>query len=285
MKYKGREQSTNVEDYRGRSGGGRKIGTGLGCGAIVILLIAFLLGGNPSAILNQMEPATQAPRTNSQASGQSDELGEFAKVVLKDTEDVWNKLFPEQLNRRYDEPTLVLFEGGIRSGCGMASARSGPFYCPADEKVYVDLDFYRELNEKFRAPGDFAMAYVIAHEVGHHIQKQLGITQQVQSQRGRIRQSEYNKLSVKLELQADFLAGVWAHHAQKMKGILEQGDLEEAMRAAHQIGDDAIQRRTQGFEVPHTFTHGTSEQRMKWFKKGLQSGDLREGDTFRTNNL
>lgn len=284
MKYKGREQSQNVEDYRG-GGTGRKVGTSLGCGTIVILLIAFLLGANPASILEGMGPTTQAPSQTTQSGQSSDELGEFVKVVLKDTEDVWNTLFPSQLGKRYREPKMVLFEGGIRSGCGMASARSGPFYCPADEKLYIDLDFYRELSQKFDAPGDFAMAYVIAHEVGHHVQKLLGITQQVQSQRGRIRQAEYNELSVKLELQADFLAGVWAHHAQRTKGILERGDLEEAMRAAHQIGDDAIQRRTQGFEVPHTFTHGTSAQRMRWFRKGLESGDLREGDTFRTSLL
>lgn len=241
------------------------------------------LGEDPGRILNQVE----APRpTQTQAGPRpDDELAEFVKVVLKDTEDVWNKLFPSQLNRQYQEPTLVLFSGQDRSACGFASAATGPFYCPADQNLYIDLSFYQELQTRFRAPGDFAMAYIVAHEVGHHIQYLLGITQQMEQQRRRLSKTEYNQLSVKLELQADFLAGVWAHHAQKMKNILEQGDIEEAMAAAAAVGDDRIQREARGYVVPDSFTHGTSEQRVRWFRKGLETGDLSQGDTFNAPSL
>jgi len=214
-----------------------------------------------------------------------DELAEFVKVVLKDTEDVWHGLFREQLNSEYREPVLVLYSRQDRSACGFASAATGPFYCPADQKLYIDLSFYQELQTRFRAPGDFAMAYIVAHEVGHHVQNLLGITQQMEMERRRISEQQYNQLSVRLELQADFMAGVWAHHAQQMKNILEQGDIEEAMGAAAAVGDDRIQREARGYVVPDSFTHGTSEQRMRWFRKGLETGDLSQGDTFNASTL
>lgn len=286
MRWQGRKGSRNVEDRRGGGGGrGVSVGKGFGIGSILIIIFALLIGENPMALLEQVQgpqQTTQAPTSNGQVN---DELGQFVSVVLKDTEDVWNKLFPQQLNKRYQEPVLVLYSGKVQSACGYGSAASGPFYCPGDYKLYIDLSFYQELKTKFRAPGDFAMAYVVAHEVGHHVQNLMGITSQVQRQRGRISQTAYNDLSVRLELQADFLAGVWAHHAQKMKNILEEGDIEEAMRAAHAIGDDNLQKRSQGYVVPESFTHGTSEQRMRWFRKGLETGDLTLGDTFKVKNL
>jgi len=205
-------------------------------------------------------------------------------VVLADTEDVWTQLFQE-MGSRYEQPKLVLFSGQVRSACGMASSASGPFYCPADRNVYIDLVFYQELKQRFGAPGDFAQAYVIAHEVGHHVQNLLGISDKVQAMRGRVSEAEYNQMSVRLELQADFFAGVWAHHADRMKGILEEGDVEEALGAANAIGDDTLQRQTQGHVVPDSFTHGSSEQRMRWFLKGLKTGDLSQGDTFSAKNL
>jgi predicted metalloprotease len=205
-------------------------------------------------------------------------------VVLKETEDVWNPIFQQQLGRKYQEPILVLFDGSVRSACGAASSATGPFYCPGDNKLYIDLSFYRELSQKFGAPGDFAMAYVVAHEVAHHVQNLLGITSQVQSQNGRISQTAYNDLSVRLELQADFLSGVWARNVQQ-KGLLEEGDIEEALRCAHAIGDDRIQKQARGYVVPDSFTHGTSEQRMRWFKKGFMTGDINQGDTFNTRDL
>ncbi len=280
MRWQGRQGSSNVEDRRGR-GSSRVVG-GFGIGTIIIIILAVLFGQNPIQVLQQIQGTTEAP-----ANGQApqDELGQFVSVVLKDTEDVFNKLFREQLGQNYREPTLVLFSGQVKSACGFASAATGPFYCPGDEKVYIDLSFYQQLKNQFGAPGDFAMAYVVAHEVGHHIQRILGITTQVDAQRGRISQSQYNQLSVRLELQADFLAGVWAHHAEKMKKILEEGDLEEALRAAQAIGDDNIQRKTQGYVVPESFTHGTSAQRMRWFKKGFDTGDLSQGDTFNATTL
>jgi predicted metalloprotease len=287
MRWQGRQGSKNVEDRRGGSsgGGGVSIGKGFGIGSILIIIFALLIGENPMALLEQVQgpqQTTQAPASNGQIN---DELGQFVSVVLKDNEDVWNKLFPEQLGKTYKEPILVLYNGKVQSACGFSSAASGPFYCPGDYKLYIDLSFYNELKTKFNAPGDFAMAYVVAHEVGHHVQNLMGITRQVQSQRGRISQTEYNDLSVRLELQADFLAGVWAHHAHQTKNILEQGDIEEAMNAAHAIGDDNIQKRSQGYVVPESFTHGTSEQRMRWFKKGLETGDLRQADTFQARDL
>ena len=281
MRWKGRTKSQNVDDRR-RSSGGRRVGAGIGVGGIIIVIIALLLGENPANLLRQFgqEPYAQTQTQAPQGARPDDELAEFVKVVLADTEQIWNKLFREQLGRNYREPVLVLFDGTVRSACGMASAATGPFYCPADEKLYIDLSFYRELSNRFKAPGDFAMAYVVAHEVAHHVQKLLGITEQVQSMRARLNKTDYNKLSVRLELQADFLAGVWAHHDHKLNNILQEGDVEEAMRAASAIGDDRIQKQTQGYVVPESFTHGTSEQRMRWFRKGLSTGDVNQGDTF-----
>lgn len=285
MRWQNREGSSNVEDRRGGRKA-RRVGGGLGLGTIVIVVIALLLGENPLALMQQLGGAGAPQETSAPAGPRpDDELARFVSVVLKDTEDVWHKLFPEQLNRPYREPVLVLFDGQVQSACGFSSAASGPFYCPADQKLYIDLSFYKQLNDYFQAPGDFAMAYVVAHEVGHHVQNLLGITRQVQSRRGRISQEQYNELSVRLELQADFLAGVWAHHAQEMKKILEEGDIQEAMTAAQAIGDDRIQMRSRGYVVPESFTHGTSEQRMRWFQKGLRTGDLSQGDTFSAQEL
>ena len=285
MRWQGREGSQNVEDRRRRTV--RNVGGGLGLGAIVLALAVMFMGGDPSSILQQaQQPQQQIPAgTPSQASEAEEELAQFVKVVLKDNEDVWNKLFREQLGKQYQEPTLVLFTGQVASACGNASSASGPFYCPGDQKLYIDLAFYQQLKSRFKAPGDFAMAYVVSHEVGHHVQYLLGITQEVQRRRRTLSKEEYNKLSVRLELQADFFAGVWAHHAQQMKNILEEGDIEEAMTAAQAIGDDTIQKRSRGYVVPESFTHGTSEQRMRWFYKGLETGNLDDGDTFGAVNL
>lgn len=288
MKYKGRTQSRNVEDRRGTSSGMPRVGGGIGCGTLILILLAFIFLDNPLQVVDQLNPGGGGAIGNAQNQNQrggnyqgaSDELGEFVSVTLKETENVWNNVFRQNFGQRYAEPILVLFNGSVNSGCGRASSRTGPFYCPADSKLYVDLSFYNELKNKFRAPGDFAMAYVVAHEVGHHVQNLLGITDQVQSQRRRISKKEYNELSVRLELQADFLAGVWAHHTQRNTGILEEGDIEEAIRAAHAIGDDHIQLQQQGYVVPGSFTHGTSEQRKRWFLKGYKTGDINQGDTF-----
>lgn len=291
MRWQGREKSKNVEDRRGMSSGGARTAGGLGIGAIILVFlvsaffdidISGLLQGGATAGNTQYQQQ-QAPR--GQVGGEGDELAEFVSVTLKDTEDVWKKIFREELGRNYREPTLVLFDGSVQSACGHTSSAAGPFYCPGDEQLYIDLSFYRELREKFRAPGDFAMAYVVAHEVAHHIQRQLGITDQVHQKRGRVSETEYNDLSTRLELQADFLSGVWTHHAEKMKGILEEGDIEEALNAANAIGDDTIQKRSQGYVVPDSFTHGTSEQRVRWFMLGLNTGDLAQGDTFAAKNL
>jgi len=253
-------------------------------GTILVVLFALLMGEDPMQLLQQVGGG-EATATQPASNTADDELAQFVSVVLKDTEDVWNKVFQEQLGRNYQEPTLVLFRDQVRSACGFGSAATGPFYCPADQQMYIDLSFYQDLKNRFQAPGDFAMAYVVAHEVGHHVQNLLGISRQVQAQRGRISKTEYNQLSVRLELQADFFAGLWAHHAQRMKNILEQGDLEEALRAANAIGDDRIQMQSRGYVVPDAFTHGTSEQRMQWFTKGYQSGRLEDGDTFSAQDL
>ena len=270
MRWIGRQGSGNVQDRRGM--GGLAIGGGLG--GIIIVILGLLMGQNPLDYINQNPKAVQ--QEDSQAA---DEKAQFVSVVLKDTEDVWNKLFQEN-GGEYQEPNLVLFSGSDQSGCGFASAATGPFYCPADSKVYIDLSFYDQLQQRFGAPGDFAMAYVIAHEVGHHVQHLMGISDKVYQARQRLSESRANELSVKLELQADFFAGVWAHHADKMKQILEDGDIDEALQAANAIGDDRLQMQTQGYVVPDAFTHGTSEQRMYWFKKGYETGDLSQGDTF-----
>lgn len=253
---------------------GGKLAIGGGLGGVVVLLLSLLLGGNPLETINVGASSDYTP------SAAEDEQAQFVGVVLKDTEDVWNSLFSEVFKAEYSEPTLVLFTQADQSGCGFASAATGPFYCPLDNSVYIDLSFTDELSRTFGAAGDFAMAYVVAHEVGHHVQNLLGTSDKVQDARQRLNEAEGNKLSVALELQADFYAGVWAHHAQEMKQLLEPGDIEEALQAAYAIGDDRLQKQSQGYVVPDAFTHGTSEQRMYWFKKGFDTGDVREGDTF-----
>jgi predicted metalloprotease len=281
MRWQGRRESGNVEDRRGSSRGGLIAGGGIG--TIVIAVIIYFLGGDPSQVMDlQQQQAPSQGQLSPQQEAAEREAAGFVKVVLADTEDVWNKLFSE-MNQQYQEPTLVMFTGVVESACGNASSASGPFYCPADRKVYIDLSFYDELKDKLNAPGDFAMAYVIAHEVGHHVQNLLGISEKVQRARSQLSETEYNKLSVKLELQADFFAGVWANHAQKMQNILEAGDIEEALNAANAIGDDRLQKQSRGVVVPDAFTHGTSAQRMYWFKKGFETGDVRQGDTFNRN--
>jgi uncharacterized protein len=287
MQWRGRRQSGNVDDQRGSGGGGRGIGGlpikgGLGL-VVVIIVISLITGKNPLSLLQQM-PLDNGPSVSQSAPYQptpeEEELSQFVRVVLADTEDVWNQLLSD-----YREPTLVLFSGSVQSGCGSADASTGPFYCSADERVYIDLVFYEDLKNRFGAPGDFAQAYVIAHEVGHHVQHLLGITDKVHAMRGQVSEEEYNKLSVRLELQADFMAGVWAHHANNMNQMIEEGDYEEAINAASAIGDDRLQKQARGYVVPDSFTHGTSEQRQRWFKKGFETGDLNQGDTFNTTNL
>ena len=285
MRWQDKERSKNVEDRRG-SGGGARVGAGIGIGTIILLILAFFLGGDPGEILNQVQQQQAPTQQRAEIPGQDDELADFVSVVLRQTELVWDKLFREQLGKQYQVPNLVLFSGQVSSACGNASAATGPFYCPGDYKLYIDLSFYDQLRTRFNAPGDFAMAYIVGHEVGHHVQNLLGITREVQGRRRTLPEVEYNKLSVKLELQADFLAGVWAHHMYQMdQNILEQGDIEEAMAAAAAVGDDRIQKQARGYVVPDSFTHGTSEQRVRWFRKGLESGDLRKGDTFDALNL
>jgi len=280
MLYKGRRQSSNIEDRRGMSAG-RKVGLGGGIVTVIIALVVMLLGGDPREVLQMIE--TQQPATEQvsdyQPTAHEQELAEFVSVTLAVTEDVWNKLF-EDSGLTYREPTLVLFSGAAESACGFAQSATGPFYCPGDEKVYIDLNFLEELQQKLGAQGDFAIAYIVAHEVGHHVQKLLGVLDQVHGLRGQVSEKEYNAQTVRLELQADFYAGIWAHHAQKMKNILEAGDIEEAMHAAQAVGDDRLQKQSQGYVVPDSFTHGTSQQRMSWFKKGFTTGNVNNGDTF-----
>lgn len=271
MRWTGRQGSGNVQDRRGM--GGLAIGGGIG--GIIVVILGLLMGQNPLDYLNSTNPKAY----QEQSSAADDEKAQFVSVVLKDTEDVWHKLFEEQ-GATYREPVLVLFTGSVQSGCGAASSATGPFYCPLDSKVYIDLSFYDDLQNRFGAPGDFAMAYVIAHEVGHHVQNLMGISDKVHQARQAMSEREANALSVKLELQADFFAGVWAHHAERMKQILEPGDIEEALEAANAIGDDRLQMQSQGQVVPDAFTHGTSQQRMYWFKRGFETGDLSQGDTF-----
>jgi predicted metalloprotease len=275
MRWQGRRGSQNIEDRRRMS----PVGIGAGGGAIgVIGLILFLLlGGDPGAI--QQGPGLQPQDGPVGPAPPDDEMAQFVSVVLADTEDVWNEIFRRQ-GRDYREPTLVLFRDAAQSACGFQNAAVGPFYCPADEKVYIDLSFYQDMKTQLGAPGDFAQAYVIAHEVGHHVQNLMGISDKVHNLRNRLSEEENNQMSVRLELQADFFAGVWAHHAQKNWKILEPGDIEEALTAATAIGDDRLQRRSRGYVVPESFTHGTSEQRVRWFSRGFKTGDFGEGDTF-----
>lgn len=280
MRWRGRSGSGNILDMRGRTG------MKLGCGSIIVILIAVLLGADPMQLLQNIDMGGgSGAQIEYVGSAEEEEAAQFVSVVLKDTEDVWDKLFREELGQTYQHPELVLFTGAVQSACGSASSATGPFYCPLDQRVYIDLSFYDDLKNRFGAPGDFAMAYVIAHEVGHHVQNLLGISEKVQSMRGRVSEAEYNEYSVRLELQADFFAGVWAHHNQEMKNVLEPGDIEEALGAANAIGDDRLQRQSQGHVVPESFTHGTSAQRMRWFSKGYQTGDIDQGNTFETENL
>lgn len=279
MRWQGRRQSSNVEDRRGMSSG-RKVGIGGGIGTIVIVIIVMLLGGDPSQVLNLIQDSGQSSYGLEQQAtlpAEQDEMPQFVGVVLADTEDVWHNLF-QQNNLKYREPKLVLFRTAVESACGYAQSATGPFYCPGDEKVYIDLDFLEQLQNQLGAHGDFAVAYIIAHEVGHHVQNLLGtLDQNNQAKAGRS-QKQKNALDVKVELQADFYAGIWAHYAQKTKNILEEGDLEEAMNAAQAVGDDRIQKQSQGYVVPDSFTHGTSAQRMKSFMLGFESGDITLGE-------
>jgi hypothetical protein len=283
MRWERGRRSDNIEDRRGMRVSPRVAGGGLG--AIVLVLVAIFLGVDPR-MLTQMLPTEQSvpPQQADPQQAQSDPLKEFISVVLADTEDVWSDLF-QRGGEQYREPTLVLFSGAVQSACGMAESAVGPFYCPADQKVYIDLSFYRDLRNRFQAPGDFAQAYVIAHEVGHHVQNILGIAGQVHERRQRVSETQANALSVRLELQADCLAGVWAHHAHRSRDILEQGDVEEALNAATQIGDDRMQMRGRGYVAPDSFTHGSGEQRVRWFRQGLDSGDMRQCDTFSASRL
>jgi uncharacterized protein len=283
MRWRGERQSTNVEDRRGIGGKGLAVGGGLG--TIVLLLLALLMGGDPQQLLEQVQtgqgPGAQQPASRQQPA--QDDQTQFVRAALASTEDVWAEIF-RQNGERYRAPTLVIFDGRTPSACGMGSAAVGPFYCPGDQKVYIDLSFFRDLEQRFRAPGDFAQAYVIAHEIGHHVQNVLGTMDKVNSLQQRTRGPQANQLSVRLELQADFYAGLWAHHAAR-RGLIEPGDIEEALGAASAIGDDRLQRQSQGYVVPDSFTHGTSEQRARWFRRGYESGDIRQGDTFGARSL
>lgn len=281
MRWQGRRESSNVEDKRGLSPKGI---IGGGIGGIVIILVVLLLGGDPTSLLQNIQTDQQTTTSNYSETAEEKELAQFVSVVLAETEDLWHQIFSD-LGESYRDPKLVLFTGSVQSACGVAGASTGPFYCPSDEKLYIDLNFYDELQKRFKAPGDFAMAYVIAHEVGHHIQNLLGTMDKMNQLRSRLSEEEYNKYSVRLELQADFYAGVWAHYTDKTKNLLEEGDLDEAINAASAVGDDRIQKQAQGYIVPESFTHGTSEQRKRWFYKGFTSGDIRQGDTFGTNDL
>jgi len=262
-----------------------RVAVGGGLGTIVIMILALLFGVNPQQLFEQLPSDQQQPgvQTSRPANPQEDELKQFVAVVLAKSEDVWTDVF-RQNGRQYREPTLVLFTDQVQSACGMRGAAVGPFYCPGDEKVYIDLSFYEQLRREFKAPGDFAQAYVVAHEVGHHVQKLLGISDRIDAMQGRVDEVQANQLSVRLELQADFFAGVFAKYVQN-QGMLDAGDIEEALRAASAVGDDQIQRRTAGYVVPDSFTHGTSEQRLRWFKKGFETGDIRQGDTFGARSL
>jgi len=279
MLWQGRRESSNVDDRRGISGGG--IAAGGGILGVIVLVLNFLLGGDGGN--TQLPLPNQNQPMSAEQKAEQDQLASFVKVVFADTEDIWQELF-SKAGSQYQNPVLTLFSGGTQSGCGNASSASGPFYCPADNRVYIDLSFYDELKNRFGASGDFAMAYVVAHEVGHHVQNLLGISEKVQRLRSQLGEEEYNQYSVRLELQADFYAGVWAHYI-KGKGYLESGDVEEALNAANAIGDDRLQKEAQGYVVPESFTHGTSAQRMYWFKKGYDTGDINQGDTFNQTNL
>jgi len=275
MKWAGRRESENVEDRRGMRPGRMVIGGGLG--TIVILVIAALFGADPRDLI-QNAP-TQQTESNAPVDPHQEELKHFVSVVVADTEDIWGQMFSRQ-GAEYQKPTVVLFTDQVESACGYASAASGPFYCPPDQKVYMDLAFFDELQSRFGAPGDFAIAYVVAHEIGHHVQNLMGITDKVHSMQGQVSEEDYKRMSVRLELQADFLAGVWAHYAENTLDVVEPGDFDEAIGAAAAVGDDRIQQQSRGYVVPDAFTHGTSAQRIAWFRRGYQTGDMSQGDTF-----
>jgi predicted metalloprotease len=285
MRWERGRRSRNIEDRRGSRVSRRMVGGGIG--TVVIALIALYFGIDPSMIINQSVQnggemvSTSQPHSSSPAENR---LAEFVSVVLADTEDTWHELF-RRANKTYREPTLVLFTGAVESACGFAQSATGPFYCPADEKVYIDLSFYQELKQRFQAPGDFAQAYVIAHEIGHHVQNLLGIASKVHQLRSRVSKAESNQLSVMMELQADCLAGVWAYHADRSRRILEEGDIEKGLNAASAIGDDRLQRTTRGYVTPDSFTHGSSAQRVKWFQQGIASGDINQCNTFSADRL
>lgn len=281
MQWMGRRESSNVEDRRGITGGGMAVGGGVI--GVIFILAKFLLGGGDLNDLQQLGAPQQQELTTEQKAAQDTEAA-FVKVVLADTEDVWTKLFSD-MGRTYTDPTLVLFSGSTTSACGNASAATGPFYCPEDQDVYIDLSFAQQLKDQFGATGEFAMAYVVAHEVGHHVQDLLGLTKKMQRIQQQVGQTEYNKYSVALELQADFYAGIWAHYDQKMKNVINSQDIEQALNAANAIGDDRLQQEYQGTVTPDSFTHGTSAQRMYWFKKGYDTGDMKQGNTFAAENL
>jgi uncharacterized protein len=284
MLWKGQRESENVEDQRGVSGTGMAVGGGIG--TIVVVVVALLMGIDPQTMLDKMhgDPQPVQDQGKRPANPAEEQTVSFVKVVLADTEDVWEEQF-RKMGKTYRKPKLVLFTGKVRSACGLADTAVGPFYCPGDEKVYLDVSFFQELRTRFKAPGEFAEAYVIAHEVGHHVQKLLGTMDKVHAMQERVGKTEANRLSVRLELQADFYAGVWAYHAQKMKKILEPGDLEAALKAANAIGDDRLQMEGRGYVVPDSFTHGTSAQRIKWFRLGFETGDMSKGDTFNAKDL
>ncbi|KKC48234.1 MULTISPECIES: neutral zinc metallopeptidase [Paenibacillus] len=279
MRWQGRQGSGNVEDRRGMGGGGKLVGGGIG--GIILILIVTLLGGNPGDLLGGMTGGQSSSEPYEQTQ-QEQELSQFVSVVLADTETVWTDVFEKQ-GMTYEKPTLVLYNDSVQSACGSASSAVGPFYCPGDRKLYIDLSFYDELKQRFKAPGDFAMAYVIAHEVGHHVQTLLGTMDKIAPLREKLSETEYNKYQVRLELQADYYAGVWAHYEQG-NNLLEEGDVDEALTAASAVGDDSIQQQSQGYVVPESFTHGTSEQRKRWFYKGFESGTIKGGDTFSVQN-
>ena len=295
MKWEGGRQSDNVEDRRGDGGGGGGgRGGGMakgGIGVILIAVVAMFLGLDPSMVLGLLGGGGQtatSPQVSQQAPAkrppEGDQMAKFVSVVLADTEDTWTGLF-KQSGSKYKVPKLVLFRGAVQSACGRAEAAMGPFYCPGDQKVYIDLAFFDDLQRRFNAPGEFARAYVIAHEVGHHVQNLLGIADKVDAQRKRLSEVEYNKLQVRMELQADCLAGIWAHHANRTRNILERGDVEAAMAAATAIGDDRMQQQSRGYVTPESFTHGSSQQRVRWFRRGLDSGQIAQCNTFQAREL
>jgi predicted metalloprotease len=285
MRWENERRSENVEDQRGTSFGGIGLASG-GIGTVVIVIVALLLGVDPRALLQQTTQSTApTPSTHPvQSTPEEDKLKDFVSAVLGSTEDTWSDIF-KQAGRTYNDPKLVLFRGAVQSACGFSQAAVGPFYCPGDQKVYIDLGFYEELRTRFHAPGDFAEAYVIAHEVGHHVQNLLGISEKVVQAQERGSREQANALSVRVELQADCLAGVWANHANEAKHILEQGDIESGLNAASAIGDDRLQMQSRGYVSPESFTHGSSAQRVRWFKQGLENGSVKQCDTFRTAQL